>query len=206
MPARDRVDKRGAAARAASLTGPPRIRQAAPMVRTAESDQARLAAVQRAIGAGDLAAAAELAEVALRDGLTHPMLLGVLAQRRGQEGRFEDALALLRRLKAAMPGNAAVVSAIGVSLIRLDRLDEAVAEFSEALAIDPRSADALANRAMALTALSRIGDARRDFEAAAAIDPDHLIAADGLAGLALRRGETAEARRLAARVLARRPG
>jgi Flp pilus assembly protein TadD len=108
------------------------------MVRTAESDQARLAAVQRANATGDLAAAAALAEAALRDGLAHPMLLGLLAQAREQAGRFEEALALLRRLKAAVPGNAGVIVAIGVSLIRLDRLDEAVAEFGEALAIDPR--------------------------------------------------------------------
>jgi tetratricopeptide (TPR) repeat protein len=176
------------------------------MTGTNEHAKARLMAVQRASAAGDLAAAAALAEAALRDGIAHPMLLGVLASHREQAGRFEEALGFLRRLEAALPGNPAIGRAIGFSLVRLDRLEEAVAALSEALAVEPGSADALAQRAMALTALSRIGDARRDFEAAAAIDPGHVVALDGLAGLALRRGETAAARRLAGEALARAPG
>jgi tetratricopeptide (TPR) repeat protein len=58
---------------------------------------------------------------------------------------------------------------------------------------------------MALTGLSRIADARRDFEAVTAIDPNHVVALNGLAGLALRRGEAAKARELAQRALAQLP-
>jgi tetratricopeptide (TPR) repeat protein len=176
------------------------------MTRASGSDDDRLAAVRRASAAGDLAGAATLAEAALRDGLNHPMLVGVLVARREQQGRFDEALALLRQLKATLPPNVPVLRAIGLTLLRLDRLEDAVAEFDEALAVDPCAADVLAHRAMALTALSRIGDARRDFEAAAAIDPTNVVALNGLAGLALRRGEAAEARRLADLSLAQKPG
>lgn len=179
--------------------------QSRAMAASGDSAQARLTGVQRAAAAGDLAGAAVLAEAALGDGVDHPMLLGVLASRREQEGRFEEALAYLRRLKDALPANPGILRAIGFSLLRLDRLEEAVAALGEALTVDAGSADALAHRGMALTALARIGAARRDFEAAAAIDPGHVVALDGLAGLALRRGESAEARRLAGAALGRAP-
>ncbi|HEY1604542.1 MAG TPA: sulfotransferase [Allosphingosinicella sp.] len=171
-----------------------------------EADAARVAAVQHAHAAGDFEGAERLAETALRDGIAHPLLLGVLASRREQEGRFDEALALLRRLDAALPGNLAIVRGIALLLLRLDRLDEAAAAFGGALAIAPRDADLLAQRGLTLVAVARIGEARRDFEAATAIDPGHVPALDGLAGLALRRGDAAEARRLAEAALARHPG
>src|SRR5689334_10216443 len=165
----------------------------------------RLTAVRRASAAGDLAGAASLAEAAIRDGLHHPMLVGVIVARREQEGRFEEALSLLRQLKTAVPPNVAVPRAAGLNLLRLDRLAEAIAEFDEALGVDPRSADVLAHRAMALTGLGQIGAARQGFEAALAADPANAIALSGLAGLALRRGEAGEARRLASLALAESP-
>ena len=57
-----------------------------------------------------------------------------------------------------------------------------------------------------MLALGREAEAGEAFAAAAAIDPFNLVAADGLAALALRRGDPAEARRLADSVLAREPG
>ena len=89
---------------------------------------------------------------------------------------------------------------------RLGRFAEALDAFGEALAKEPNFAPALANRADALMALARLDEARADYEAAAAIDPGNLVAANGLAALALRRGEPAEARLLAGAVLAREPG
>ena len=174
------------------------------MTSPADHDQ-RLAEVRRATAAGDLARAAVLAESALRDGLNHPMLVGVLVTRREQEGRFEEALALLRQLKAAMAPNVPVLRSMGLALLRLDRLDEAVAEFTEALAIDPRCADVLAHRAMAQTGLGKISTARRDFEQALTIDPSNVVALNGSAGLALRRGETGLARQLANSALSHHP-
>jgi tetratricopeptide (TPR) repeat protein len=174
--------------------------------RSPERDHARLLGVQAAIRAGDVAEAGRLAGAALADGLDHPLLLGTLAAAREQEGRLDEALALLERMRAADPDNPNLLNGIGRSLLRLERLDEALAALDAALALAPGMAKALANRGLALVALARLDAARADFEAALAADPANLAAADGLAGLALRRGETKEARRLAQQVLAARPG
>jgi tetratricopeptide (TPR) repeat protein len=173
---------------------------------SSEGSAARLGAIQAAIARRDIALAGKLAEGALADGIEHAMVLSVVAAGREAEGRFDEALALLQRAKAASPGAVAILNAIGLTMTRAGRLTEAIAEYDRALAIEPRFAKALANRGMALTALTKLNEARRDFEAAAAIDPGNLVAANGLAGLALRRGETGEARRLALQVLARQPG
>lgn len=170
------------------------------------AEAARLAAIQAALKRGGLAAACPLAEAAIADGIEHPLLLSLLAAQREAEGRFEEALALLRRAKAAAPGAAHVLNGIGLSLARLGRYDEALAEYDAALAADPGFVKALANRGMTLIALSRLHQARRDFEAAIAADPGNIVAASGLAALALRRGEAVEAQRLARQVLARQPG
>jgi tetratricopeptide (TPR) repeat protein len=163
-----------------------------------------LAAVQGALDSGDLDAAAALAEAALSDRIGHPLLFATLASHREKEGRLDEALDLLHDLLRATrdPG---VLRSIGYMLMRLDRLEEAVRAFGQSLGMDPHSAEALARRGMALTALSRIAEARRDFEAAAQIDPNHVVALDGLAGLALRRGEPAEAIILAQKALAAAP-
>lgn len=166
----------------------------------AELDQAalaRLATIQAAAKSGGLAAAVPLAEAALADGLRHPLLYSLLAAAREAEGDLDAALALLRQAKAIAPGAANVLNGVGLYLARLGDHAAAMAEYDAALAADPRFAKALANRGMALIALSRLREAARDFEAALALDPGHRAAAIGLATLALRRGETGEARRLA---------
>src|SRR6478672_6781702 len=175
-------------------------------VRDPELDRARLRAVHAALTGGDIATAGKLAEDALNDGIDHPMVLNLVAGRREEEGRLDEALALLRRALAAAPEAIGVMNAIGLLLDRLGRFEEAVTAYGEALAKAPDFAPALANRATALMALARLNDARADYEAAAALDPANLIAANGLAALALRRGDAAEARRLADAVLAREPG
>jgi tetratricopeptide (TPR) repeat protein len=175
-------------------------------VRDPELDRARLRAVHNALTSGDIPTAGKLAEDALNDGIDHPMVLNLVAGRREEEGRLDEALALLRRALAAAPEAIGIMNAIGLCLNRMGRYEEAVAAYGEALAKAPDFAPALANRATALMALARLNEARADYEAAAAIDPGNPIAANGLAALALRRGEAAEARRLAEAVLALEPG
>jgi tetratricopeptide (TPR) repeat protein len=134
------------------------------------------------------------------------MVLNLVAGRREEEGRLDEALALLQRALAAAPEAIGIMNAIGLCLNRMGRYEEAVAAYGEALAKAPDFAPALANRATALMALAKLDEAQAGYQAAAAIDPGNLIAADGLAALALRRGDAAEARRLAETVLAREPG
>src|SRR5205085_2000928 len=112
----------------------------------------------------------------------------------------------LRWALTAAPEAIGVMNAIGLLLDRMGRFEEAVAAYGEAIAKAPDFAPALANRATALMALARLNAARADYEAAAALDPANLIAANGLAALALMRGDLAEARRQAEAVLAREPG
>ncbi len=178
----------------------------ADAVRDPELDRARLRAVHAALTAGDIPTAGKLAEDALNDGIDHPMVLNLVAGRREEEGRLDEALALLRRALAAAPGAIGVMNAIGLCLSRVGRFEEAVESFGAALALETGFAPAHGNRGSALLALGREAEAGEAFAAAAAIDPANLVAADGLAALALRRGETGEARRLAAAVLAREPG
>ncbi|HYD11426.1 MAG TPA: sulfotransferase [Allosphingosinicella sp.] len=178
----------------------------ATTVRDPDTDRARLRAVHGALTSGDIIAAGKLAEDALADGIDHPMVLNLVAGRREEQGRLDEALVLLQRALAAAPEAIGVMNAIGLVLSRQSRFEAAAASFGDALAREPRFAPALANRGMALLALGREAEALADFEGAAAVDPDNLIALDGLAALALRRGAAAEARELAARVLAREPG
>jgi tetratricopeptide (TPR) repeat protein len=176
---------------------------AAAPVRDPETDKARLRAIHGALTAGDIESAGKMAEDALADGIDHPMVLSFVAGRREAEGRFADSLELLVRAKAAAPEATGILNAIGLNLMWLGRHEEAIAEFGAALAADPDFAPALANRGTALVALARPLEARASFEAALARDGANLIALNGLAALALRRGDSAEARRLAKQVTAR---
>jgi tetratricopeptide (TPR) repeat protein len=175
-------------------------------VRDPELDRARLRAVHAALTDGDIATAGKLAEDALHDGIDHPMVLNLVAGRREEQGRLDEALALLQRALEAAPEAIGLMNAIGLVLYRMDRAAEAVEAYDAALAREPRFAPALANRATAFIGLTKFEAARTDFEAAIASDPGNLVAVNGLAALALARGEPAEARRLAEIVLAREPG
>jgi len=179
--------------------------QAAAAVRDPETDKARLRSIHASLTAGDIASAGKLAEDALADGIDHPMVLSFVAGRREAEGRFEESLDLLRRAKAAAPEATGIINAIGLCLLWLGRNAEAVAEFDAALAIDPNFAPAHANRGTGLVALARLVEGRRSYEAALALDPANLVALNGVAALALRRGDPAEARRLAEQVIERQP-
>jgi tetratricopeptide (TPR) repeat protein len=175
-------------------------------MRDPELDRARLRAVHAALTAGDVPTAGKLAEDALNDGIDHPMVLNLVAGRREEAGRLEEALALLKRALETAPEAIGVMNAIGLCLNRMARFDEAVAAYGAALAKAPDFAPALANRAAALMALGKQAEAQADYEAAAGLDPHNLVAANGLAALALERGDAAQARRLAEAVLAREPG
>ena len=77
-------------------------------------------------------------------------MLNLVAGRREEEGRLDEALALLRRALAAAPAAIGVMNAIGLCLSRLGRYEEAVAALGEALAREAGFAPALVNRGAAL--------------------------------------------------------
>jgi Tfp pilus assembly protein PilF len=177
----------------------------ATVTRDIEQDRTRLRAIHAVLTAGDIGRAGAMAETALADGIEHPMVLDLAAGRLDEQGRSEEALALLLRAKAMAPAAFGIRNAIGLCLQRHDRMEEAAAEFGEAIALNPDFAAAFANRASSLVALSRLVEARRDFERARTLDPSNLVALGGLAALAVRRGDTAGARVLASQVLEREP-
>ena len=179
--------------------------ETATATRDIEQDRTRLRAIHAILTAGDIARAGAMAEQALADGIEHPMVLDLAAGRLDEQGRSEEALALLLRAKAMAPAAFGIRNAIGLCLQRLDRMEEAAVEFGEAIALNPDFAAAFANRASSLVALSRLVEARRDFERAHALDPGNLVALGGLAALAVRRGDTAGARALASEILEREP-
>ena len=126
--------------------------------RDPETDKARLRAIHAALGAGDIAGAGKMAEDALGDGIDHVMVLSLVAGRREEEGRFEEALALLGGRRRRRPRRPASSTRSGSTSLWLGRPEEAAAEFGAALAADPGFAPALANRGTALVALARLND------------------------------------------------
>lgn len=64
----------------------------------------------------------------------------------------------------------------GISLHKLDRLEEAVADFSEVLRIDPRNASALYSRGSARDNLGRFSEALSDYTAALTLDSQGALA------------------------------
>ncbi|WP_372785212.1 sulfotransferase [Phenylobacterium sp.] len=173
--------------------------------RDPEADRARLRAIHTTLQAGDVAAAADMAEAALAEGLEHPMLFNLAADRPEREGRFEDALALLERGHAFAPQDIGLRQALGLCLHRLERYAAAVPHFDAVIAAQPAMAPAHAARGAALEVMGDIRGAEAAYDRAVALDPRSLAALSGLASLASRRGRHAEARALAEQVVAGQP-
>ncbi len=167
-----------------------------------EAVEAATAAVRR----GDLEAASAIAENAVRDGAEHPLLLnlGALALERAEA--FTEALAWLRRAVQIAPKDTAARNALGLCLQNLGQPEAALAEFDAALALTPDLAPAHCNRGFVLAAMGELKAAEASHRRALELAPGHLGALVGLASLADRFGDHAEARRLAAEVLAAEPG
>ncbi len=63
----------------------------------------------------------------------------------------------------------------GISLHKLDRLEEAVADFSEVLRMDPSNANALYSRGSARDNMGRFDQALSDYTAALVLDSSGAI-------------------------------
>lgn len=183
------------------MTGP----ESATKARDPEADRNTLRAIHATLTGGDPERAGDMAIDALRDGLEHPMAFSLAASRFEETGQLDEALALLEKARVLAPDAPGIANALGLCLQRLDRHDDAVSAFDAALVADPAFVPAITNRAGSLAAMARLVDAKAGFEAAQALQPDNTIAANGLAALAMRRGDAGEAATLARRVLAQAP-
>ena len=178
---------------------------AAPAARSPEADRVRLQAIHAAAEARDFPRAAALAEAALKDGIEHPMVLNLAALKAEQEGRFDDALAVLGRAVQIAPQDLGARNAMGLVLTRLERYPEALAAFDGVVALEPGFAGAHCARGATLEAMGRLKEAEAAYDHALELEPENLGATQGLANLLSRRGAHAEARPLAEAVLEAEP-
>jgi len=174
--------------------------------RDAEADRATLHAVNDALEAGQIEAAERMAEAALAQGLQHPMLYNLAAERLEAQDRFGEALRLLQQGHGLAPDDVGLRQALALCLFRLQRYAEALPHFDALVAAEPGFAPGHAARAATLDALGRFEAADAGYRRSLELEPGNLLAVAGLASLASRRGRHAEARALAERVLQAEPG
>lgn len=187
-------------------TPAPQAQSAAPAGgRGPDADRARLQAIHAATQARDFPRAAAMADEAFKDGLHHPMVLNLAALKAEQEGRFEDALAVLARAIEIAPEDLGARNALGLVLTRLERYPEALAAFDAVVALQPGFAGAHCARGATLESMGRLKEAEAAYLHTLELDPDNLGATQGLANLLSRRGAHAEARPLAEAVLEAEP-
>ena len=155
-------------------------------------------------GAG-MAAAAQLSIQAVAEGVEHPSLLNLAASARYSEGRYEEAVELLKRARALAPRDPHVLNSLGVCLKALGRLGAALQAYDAALKVDPRLAAAHFNRGSVLDDLNDLPAAKVAYERAATLDRSYVEPVAALAWLAAQAGDVAAARTHGERALALSP-
>ncbi len=96
--------------------------------------------------------------------------LGVVSH---QQGRHDEALALMERSVALAPAQADWHSNLGIVLKARARLDEAVTAFRQAIALDARHVNAYNNLGVLLRARGDIAEAESAYRTAIDLDPEH---------------------------------
>lgn len=169
---------------------------------TASSTQEYLRAVQAAMRADNMAAAAETAERAIAEGHEHPQLLTVAAYDRVSAGDYERGLLFASRALDLAPGNVDVLNVKGECLTKLDRAAEAIPVLDRALLLTPNDAVLHFNIGEALYQERRYSRARDHFERAFQLDPSRAEVAAQIAFLSAQNGDMARARSFGLRALA----
>jgi len=97
--------------------------------------------------AGDAAAARAAFELAAEQAPDNPLALGLLGSLESTEGKLERAEELLRRAFELEPANASTVFNLGLTLLKRNRLPEALRSFERAVDLRPGSVSFLRQRA-----------------------------------------------------------
>jgi tetratricopeptide (TPR) repeat protein len=176
------------------------------MTRNLETDMDTLRTVLRLAENRDFVGASALAEQTLAGGFEHPMLLNVIATRLEQEGKYDEALKLLKRAVAMAPSDVGARHALGLCLQRLDRPAEALGYIDELLRQHADLPFAHASKGNALMALGSLGRAKQSHQRALELEPGNFSATTALASIATHRGQHQEARDWAQRALKIVPG
>ena len=123
-----------------------------------------------------LAEAQELYRRVFDEAPNHPRALhyaGVLAH---QQGRRDEAIALIERSLALVPDQADWYSNLGIVLQSDGQLDAAIDAYNRAIAIDPSHANAHSNLGVLLRATGKPAEAEAAYRTAIRLNPDHIDA------------------------------
>jgi tetratricopeptide (TPR) repeat protein len=173
------------------------------------------AAIDSALAAGDAGQALRLADEALNtpslEATDRARLMLDRGLAHGLRGEGEDALvditAAISARSLTSPEQARAYLERGLVLDGLNRLADAVGDYTEAVRLNPNSALALNNRANAYRRQNRFDDAKRDYLASlAAGNPAPEYPYYGLGQIAESQGKPGEAKGFYARAVAANPG
>ncbi len=125
----------------------------------------------------------------------HPEALhyaGVLAH---QQGRSDEAIALIEKSLGLVPDRADCYSNLGIVFQAQGRLDEAITAYQRAISLSPDHANAYSNLGVLLRATGKPVEAEAAYRTAIRVDPDHVDAYTNLGVLltGLKRTEEAVA-------------
>ena len=168
-------------------------------------EQLLLGDIAQAMRSGNIARAAELADVALAKGVNHSLPYQARAVRLDLLGRSDEALANFERARALDPGDPMVVNGVALCLGRMGRFPESMAAFDAALRLDPDFATTHFHRGMVLEMHGDFGAACDAYRRSAALAPGYAAAWAGLATAAHSGQAWKEAGTAAARALALEP-
>jgi len=149
--------------------------------------------------------AATLAQKGMASGFRHPLLFKARALWSAEQGMHEAALADFRQADSMSLPDAAIKGAIGTSLMKLERFEEAIEAYRAAVAIQPDSAALHCRLGWAYELGQELAEARRSHLRALELDSDNPEILGRLAFLLTRTGSWSEARSYADRALAADP-
>ncbi len=168
---------------------------------SAERDQLVAQATQ-AVKSGQVAQAMQIATAALAKGLVHPLFLNLRAYWLEDNNRPREAQADLREAVRLAPNDAILRNALGLSLARVGRWADAIAEFEAALVQQPKFDAARFNLAEARECFGDLAGAQKGYESVLEVQPGNPQTLSHLAGLASRRADWSLARDYAEKALA----
>ena len=172
-----------------------------PKNRDLAQDAQTIAEIQALASGADIPRAIELARAALADGLVHPLLLNLRASSWHQQGRLDEALADLERAMQLAPQDLFVRNAYGMTLVHLERWNEAFPVLKETVALVPHSPAAHYALGWAYERTGQLDAARASYEMAVDLDPNFVMPLPHLADFAQRRSDWATAKDYANRAL-----
>src|SRR5581483_3246940 len=132
--------------------------------------------ISQAVAAGDLARAQQLAGAAIMRGVRHPTCFNARGLWMQQTGRHDLALEDFQRALALKPNDPVILNAIGMSLLKLNRIPEAIKALDAAIAADPQNAQSHYRRGLISATAGNHEAAQAAYERAVEIDPNHAEA------------------------------